>query len=121
MPGCERFEEVGPDTFDAVVSLGLAAVKGKYSGQVRIGERDEPNRYTVTMEGSGPSGTVRGTGTISLAPAPDGTAVSWSAEVQIGGPIASLGQRLFSGVTKLVAGDFFKCMDAQLAQERAAS
>ena len=121
MPGCERFDVIAPDTFEAVVSLGIASVKGRYSGQVRITERDEPNQYTLSVEGSGSSGTVRGTGTIALAPAPDGTAIHWSADVQMGGPIASLGQRLFGGVTKLVASDFFKSMDGWIAQKPATS
>ena len=121
LPGCESLEEVGPDTYHAAVSLGLEAVKGKYSGQVKISDRDEPNCYTLALEGTGSSGTVRGTSTISLAPVVEGTSVHWTADVQIGGPIASVGQRLFGGVTKLVAGDFFKCMDAHLAQVQPAS
>lgn len=115
LPGCQRLDEVEPDTYEAVVTMGIAAVKGTYTGKMRISDREEPNRYTLTLEGSGSTGTVRGSGTIALSPAPDGTAVHWTAEAQVGGPIASVGQRLIGGVAKLIAGDFFKCMDAQLA------
>ena len=119
LPGCERLEETGPDTYAAVVSLGLAAVRGTYTGQVKIGEKDAPNHYTLALEGSGSSGTFKGTSTIALAPIPDGTAVHWTADVQIGGPIAGVGQRLFGGVSKLVAGDFFKRLDQHLGQNQA--
>ena len=54
-----------------------------------------------------------------LTPTADGTSVHWSADAQIGGPIASVGQRLIGGVAKLIAGDFFKCMDRQLAETAA--
>ena len=120
LPGCEKLDEVAPDVFEAVVSLGIAAVKGKYNGRVSITERQPPNRYAMVVEGSSSTGTVKGTGTIALSEAVDGTKVDWNADVQIGGPIASVGQRLFGGITKLVAGDFFKCMDGQLAQKTAA-
>jgi carbon monoxide dehydrogenase subunit G len=121
LPGCESLDEIGPDTYRAVVSLGIAAVKGKYTGQVQITDRNEPTSYRLVIEGQGSNGTVKGSGTMTLSSAADGTTVNWSADVQIGGPIASVGQRLFGGVTKLVAGDFFKCMDAQIAQRQSAS
>lgn len=116
LPGCQSLEETGPDVYQATVTLGIAAVKGTYKGQVRIADKEEPTRYALHIEGTGNQGTVRGTGTMTLAPTAEGTSVRWSAEVQIGGPIASVGQRLIGGVTKLVAGDFFKCMDRRLTE-----
>lgn len=116
LPGCQKLDEVAPDTYEAVVTMGIAAVKGTYNGKVRISDRNEPNQYTLSLEGSGSTGTVRGSGTIALSPAADGTSVHWAADAQIGGPIASVGQRLIGGVAKMIAGDFFKCMDARLAQ-----
>ena len=116
LPGCQRFEEIAPDAYEAAVTLGIAVVKGTYIGHVQISDREAPNRYTLTLEGAGTTGTVKGSATIALSPAAEGTSVHWSADVQVGGPIASVGQRLLPGVTKLVAGEFFKCMDARLAQ-----
>ena len=116
LPGCKRFEEIAPGTYEATVTLGIAAVKGTYSGRVTMGERDEPNSYKLEVEGRGSNATIRGTGTIRLAPAADGTTVEWTTEAQIGGPIASVGQRLLGGVAKVVAGEFFKCMERQLSR-----
>jgi carbon monoxide dehydrogenase subunit G len=121
LPGCKRFEEIVPDTYEATVTLGIAAVKGTYNGRVTITERDEPNSYKLNIEGSGTNATVRGTGSISLAPTADGTNVQWTTEAQVGGPIASVGQRLLSGVAKVVAGEFFKCMERRLSQPEAAN
>jgi carbon monoxide dehydrogenase subunit G len=121
LPGCQRFEEVAPDVFEASVTLGIAVVKGTYNGKVQISEREEPNRYRLSLEGSGTSGSVRGSGTLTLSPVADGTSVHWEADVQIGGPIASVGQRLLPGVTKMVAGEFFKCMDGHLMQAQASA
>lgn len=121
LPGVQRFEEVAPDIFEAAVTLGIAVVKGTYTGKVQISDREAPNRYRLSLEGSGTSGSVKGFATMSLGPDPQGTALHWEADVQIGGPIASVGQRLLPGVTKMVAGEFFKCMDAHLAQTSATS
>jgi carbon monoxide dehydrogenase subunit G len=35
-PGCERLEPVGPDEFDATLSVGIASVKGTYQGKLAI-------------------------------------------------------------------------------------
>jgi uncharacterized protein len=96
--------------------LGIAVVKGTYAGKVRVTDRDEPNRFKLSLEGSGTSGSVRGAATMALSSVADGTSVHWEADVQIGGAIASVGQRLLPGVTKMVAGEFFKSMDAYLAR-----
>lgn len=115
IPGCQKLEEIEPDTFEASVTLGIAVVKGTYTGKVRVSEREEPNRFKLSLEGSGTSGSVKGAATMTLTPAAAGTSVHWEADVQIGGPIASVGQRLLPGVSKMIAGDFFKCMDSHLA------
>ncbi len=119
LPGCKRFEEVGPGAYEVTVTLGIAAVKGTYNGRVTIGERDEPNSYKISVEGSGSNGTIRGAGSITLVPTAEGTSVQWAADAQIGGPIANVGQRLIGGVAKVVAGEFFKCMERQLEQSSA--
>lgn len=119
LPGCKRFEEIAPDTYEATVTLGIAAVKGTYNGKVTIGERDEPSSYKLSVEGSGSNGTIRGTGSITLVATAEGTSVHWAADAQIGGPIANVGQRLIGGVAKVVAGEFFKCMERQLGQQSA--
>ena len=121
IPGCQKLQEIAPDTYEAAVTLGISVVKGTYTGKVRITDRDEPNRFKLSLEGSGSSGSVKGAATMALSPVADGTSVHWEADVQIGGAIASVGQRLIPGVTKMVAGDFFKSMDAYLARTGASA
>lgn len=116
LPGCQRLDAAGADTFEATVSVGIGAVKGTYSGTVRISDQEPPTGYTISIEGTGSSGTVQGSGRIELSGSDQETTVRWTADVQIGGPIASVGQRLIGGVAKLVAGDFFKCMDRHVTQ-----
>ena len=120
LPGCKRFEEVGPGEYEATVTLGIAAVKGTYNGRMVIAERQEPDGYSLNVEGNGSNGTVRGAGSIRLVPTADGTTVQWTADAQIGGPIASVGQRLLGGVAKVVATDFFKRMERELSQSTTA-
>jgi hypothetical protein len=64
--------------------------------------------------GAGAPGNARATVTINLEPHADGTALTYSADAVIGGPVAGVGQRMISGVAKRMAGQFFTAIDDEL-------
>ena len=64
--------------------------------------------------GAGGPGNVRATVTINLEPADEGTALTYSADAVVGGPVAGVGQRMITGVAKRMAGQFFKAIDDEL-------
>ena len=47
---------------------------------------------------------------MELAPIDGGTRVSYNADVQVGGLIASVGQRMLGGVTRMMLDQFFNRM-----------
>ncbi len=91
--------------------LALPAVSGSFKGGIDYLERAEPERLRLKLQGKGGPGFVNGTATIALAPSPKGTEFRYEADLQIGGQIARLGQRMISGVTKEMAGQFFEAFE----------
>jgi carbon monoxide dehydrogenase subunit G len=73
-----------------------------------------PDSYRMAVEGSGAPGFVRGEATITLSDTGVGTKVSYSADVQVGGLIAGVGQRMLGGVTKMMGDQFFNKMRQRL-------
>jgi uncharacterized protein len=69
------------------------------------------------VEGKGPGGFMQGTGVLELAEDPQGTKVTYQGDVQVGGPIASVGQRLLEGAAKMMVGQFFTAVNKQLAAQ----
>ncbi len=123
-PGVTQFDETTPDHFDAVLELKLPAVSGRFEGTAEIVEREEPTRLKLKLKGKGAPGFVDGSAELELAPAEGDasrTLVRYVAEVQIGGQIARLGQRMIGGVTKEMAGQFFEALAQTLAAQRAAT
>jgi uncharacterized protein len=114
LPGCESMEATGPDQYQATLTVGIAAVKGKYTGSVSLSEKEPPQRFTMRVEGKGTGGFMQGTGLLELADDPQGTKVTYQGDVQVGGPIASVGQRLLDGAAKMMVGQFFTAVNAQL-------
>lgn len=114
VPGCERLDATGEDSYSATMKVGVASIRGTYNGKVRIADKNEPNSYTMHVEGSGGPGFVRGEARISLAPEGAGTKVSVDADGQVGGTVAGVGQRMLGGVAKMLMKQFFDCMRKQL-------
>ena len=114
VPGCQRLDAVAPDTYEATLKIGVASVKGVYTGRITIGDKVPPERYRLTVEGSGAQGFVRGEGVLDLAEADGRTILTYAGEAQVGGTIAGVGQRMLGGVAKLLVRLFFHGMAKQL-------
>jgi carbon monoxide dehydrogenase subunit G len=110
IPGCESMALVGPDTYEATVKVGIAAVKGTYKGQVRISDKVEPEQYRMAIEGKGGPGFGKGSALITLVEAEGTTIVKVAGGGQVGGLIAGVAQRLVGGVSKMMMDQFFGCM-----------
>jgi carbon monoxide dehydrogenase subunit G len=116
IPGCEKLEALGNDEYKATMKVGVAAVKGTFEGKVRLSDKKPPESYKLAVEGSGAPGFIRGETVITLSDGPGGgTRVSFTADVQVGGLIAGVGQRMLGGVSKMMADQFFNRM-SQLLQ-----
>jgi uncharacterized protein len=114
-PGLTRLDETSPDHFDAALELALPAISGRFEGSVDILERDTEQRMKLQLKGKGAPGFVNGIAELSLADAEGGgTQVGYVVDVQIGGQIARLGQRMIFGVTKEMLGQFFEALERSL-------
>jgi carbon monoxide dehydrogenase subunit G len=110
IPGCEKLEALGNDEYKAIMKVGVGGVKGTFEGKVRISDKNPPESYKMAVEGSGGPGFLRGETVITLSEIPTGTRVSYTADLQVGGLIASVGQRMLGGVAKMMADKFFSKM-----------
>jgi uncharacterized protein len=114
IPGCEKLEPAGDDTYRARLTVALAAITGSYDGTVTISDKVEPSSYLLTVEGQGKPGFVKGNAQIALRADGDNTIVEVGGTVQTGGAIARLGQRLIGGVSKMMQDRFFACLQGKL-------
>jgi carbon monoxide dehydrogenase subunit G len=119
IPGVESLTETSPDHWDAVMKVGVAAIKGTYKGKVAIVEKQEPTEYTLQVEGSGGPGFVKGSARITLSAEGDATAVKVEGDGQVGGMLAGVGQRMLPGVAKMLMNQFFECLVGKLSSQAA--
>jgi carbon monoxide dehydrogenase subunit G len=114
IPGCEKLEVLGPDEYAGTINVGIAAVKGVYTGKLKIEEKRPPEHYKLLVDGKGKQGFVRGSGTLDLVADGIKTIVKYAGDVQIGGPLVQVGQRMIDSAAKMMMGQFFAAAEAEL-------
>jgi len=111
LPGCESLEPTGDQTYRATLTVGIAAISGKYQGTVQIADQQPPARYRLVVDGKGRAGFVKGEATVELTEREDGrTVVAVQGKGQVGGMIARVGQRLLGSVSRTMMDRFFDCV-----------
>ncbi|MDQ2847762.1 MAG: carbon monoxide dehydrogenase subunit G [Actinomycetota bacterium] len=119
IPGCTQFFELDDGRFRMTVTLGVAAIKGSYAGEVRLYDKVEPSSLTMRASGSGGPGTIDTTVTVTLADLGDGTTqLTYDADAIVGGMVGGVGQRVLTSVAKKTAGLFFSAIDDVLIGRR---
>lgn len=107
MPGCESLEPVGENEYAMKMKMVLAAVSGQFQGKVRIADSCPYESFRLIVEGSGKIGFMKGEGLLSLTDDNGATDVAFEGDVNIGGTIAGVGQRLIDATAKLMIKRFF--------------
>ncbi|MBR9649741.1 CoxG family protein [Thalassovita aquimarina] len=108
IPGCKAMEQTGDNEFTATVVAKVGPVSATFKGKVELADLNPPKSYTLKGRGQGgPAGFAKGEARITLTPEGDGTRLSYEADADIGGKLASVGGRLIQGVAKKTADDFF--------------
>ena len=116
IPGCDKFEPSGENSYRVRLKVALAAITGTYEGTVTLTDQVPQTSYRLVAEGQGRPGFVKGTSIITLRADGATTIVDVSGTVQTGGAIARLGQRLIGGVSKMMLDLFIACLQGKLAK-----
>ena len=114
IPGCESLEKIDEDTYAATLKAGVGAIKGTFKGDVRLEEMRPPAHYRIAVQGKGAVGFAKGSADFDLEEMNGGTLIRYAGEMQIGGTIAGVGQRMIQGAAKMMAAKFFAALEAEV-------
>lgn len=113
--GCKQLDKVSDTEFTAIVVTKIGPVAATFRGAVNLSELDPPNGYTLTGQGQGgAAGFARMRARVSLRDEGPETLLTYAAQAEIGGKLASVGSRLLQTVAKKNADDFFSAFARQL-------
>ncbi len=108
MPGCESFDAVEENKFEAKITAKVGPVKAKFKFNVEMTDIDAPNGYTIMGEGQGGvAGFAKGSAKVDLTEDGTNTILAYNVQANVGGKLAQLGARLIDGAAKKMADEFF--------------
>lgn len=121
LPGTKSLDKTGENEYEGEMNVRIGPVAGLFSGRLVISKEVPPERCTLTVEGRGGPGFMSGTGDVTLVKQGDNkTLLKYEGEVQIGGKLAGVGQRLLDTASKSMIRQGLEALNAAL-QARLAS
>jgi uncharacterized protein len=109
IPGCQELKEIGEGRYAMTMKVALAALAGDFTGTVQLTDREPPSKFRMIVEASGRMGFLKGEGLLTVTPASETmTTVAYEGSTNIGGTIASVGQRLVDATAKMIIRNFFE-------------
>lgn len=126
MPGARRLVRTGDGTYEGVIRIGVGPVTAaEWSLAVELQDRVPPESYVMVIDSRGALGFTRGRASVRLEEAEGGAATRmlYSADLQVGGKVAGVGQRLLDQVSRMMTkqglGAMQKELESRLAEDSA--
>lgn len=115
VPGGEKLEKIGENEYDAALNVRVGPVNGKFDGNIKLSDINEPDSYHMSVSGQGNAGFLNGEGDVTLTDNDSGgTLMSYTGEAQVGGKIAGVGQRLIDSSAKSITRQGLQALDTQI-------
>jgi len=114
MPGGEKLDRISEDEYRGVMNVRIGPVQGKFQGKIILSEVNRPESCTMTVDGRGAAGFLSGTGSWKLMEEGGSTVMHYQGDVDVGGKIANVGQRLIESSAKSLTRQGLKALDAQI-------
>ncbi|HEY86208.1 MAG TPA: carbon monoxide dehydrogenase subunit G [Chloroflexi bacterium] len=103
LPGTQDLQKISDIEYAGKMNIRVGPVSGVFSGKVLVSNEVPPESYTLSVEGRGAAGHGQGAGDVQLIDQGDGTTLmKYSGELQVGGKMASVGQRLLDSVSRSI-------------------
>lgn len=107
IPGCDRLDKVAENEYEMKMKMTIASMSGRFEGRVKLADQQPPNSFRLIIDGKGKIGFLKGDGLLKLEPAGEMTNVVYQGDVQIGGTMAAVGQRLLDSTSRMMIKKFF--------------
>ena len=114
LPDLKSLQVEADNKFTAIARVGIGFMKGDFKFQLAIVEQTPPSHARLKGTGSGVGSSMNMDTSIDLADSDTGTKLTYKADVQIGGTLASVGQRVIGGTIEKTISDVFTCVKRQV-------
>lgn len=121
MPGTQSLDKIDDQHYKGTMNIKIGPVSGTFAGTLEVANENPPESCTLIVDGKGAPGFAKGKGDVKFSELADGTTqLDYAGDVQIGGTLASVGQRMIDSVAKSMIRQAFEVLDKALEVRLAA-
>lgn len=122
LPGTQSLEQVGENEYMGQMHVRIGPVSGVFAGRLVVSDEVPPESCTLSVDGRGAPGFGKGVGSILLMEhGEDKTLLKYEGDIQIGGRLASVGQRLIDTASRSMIGQGLDALNEALKARLRAS
>ena len=115
MPGTRELKKTGDGQYNGQMAVTIGPITAAEFGlAIHLSDIEVPRHYVMHVDASGKLGFTRGEARVNLEPEDDGTRMEYRADLQMGGKIASVGQRLLDLVSRTMLKNGMQALVAEV-------
>ena len=115
MPGTRELRQSGPAEYRGRMAVTVGPITAaEFALAINLSDIERPRRYVMGVDASGKLGFTRGKAEVRLEPEDTGTRMAYRADLQMGGKIASVGQRLLDLVSRTMLKNGMEALVAEV-------
>jgi carbon monoxide dehydrogenase subunit G len=121
LPGTQSLDQVGENEYAGQLHVRIGPVSGVFAGRLVVADEVPPESCTLSVDGRGAPGFAKGVGYIHLLEHDDErTLLKYEGDMQVGGRLASVGQRLIDTAGRSMISQGLEALNEALkARQRA--
>ena len=120
LPGTDRLELTADDRYEGLMEASVGPVTAaRFTVVVELKNKVRPESFDMHVDGKGKAGFVNGIANVVLEERDGGTVMNYRADLQVGGRVASVGQRLLDSVGKAMSKQGLEAVSRSLAERLA--
>ena len=116
LPGTKTLTQIAEDRYTGVMKVSVGPVSAaEFTVNVELTDKRPPERFSMQIDGKGGVGFTKGIATVELHEQEEPvTVMTYTSDVQIGGRIAAVGQRVLESVGKMMTKQALEALDREL-------
>ena len=117
VPGMQKLEKVDETHYEGAIHLRIGPISASFAGVLSVTDENPPESCTLNVDGKGAAGFAKGVGKVHFTDLGDDTTLlKYSGDVNIGGTLASVGQRMIDSVAKSMIKSGMQKLDKTLEE-----